>query len=125
VVLGLGLWAVLAFLAVFNAGHVALRWWALRAGWTHGVHVAAALHHPFLRRASAWSGPAMGLAVGAALPLAAAYLGAPFTGWARGALVATAVVAIALLWSGRGRLSGLRLGLGLLTIAAAAGWVWR
>jgi hypothetical protein len=40
-------------------------------------------------------------------------------------LVATAVAAIALLWSGRGRLTGPRLGLGLLTIAAAAAWVWR
>src|SRR5256885_10613212 len=35
--LGLGLSAILGFLVLFNAGHVALRWWALRAGWTHGM----------------------------------------------------------------------------------------
>jgi len=40
--LGAGLWAVGAFLVVYNAGHVALRWWALRAGWEHGVQVVTA-----------------------------------------------------------------------------------
>src|SRR5205085_2282072 len=43
VALGLGFPAILGFLVVFNAGHVALRWWALRAGWTHGVRVAVAM----------------------------------------------------------------------------------
>jgi len=125
VALGLGLWAILAFLVVYNAGHVALRWWALRAGWAHGVRVAAALHHPLLRRASAWSGPAMALATGAALPLAATYLGGTFAGWARGGLVLTAVSGFALLWWRRGTLTGLRLGLGLLAAATLAGALWR
>jgi len=122
--LGLGLWAVLGFLVVYNAGHVALRWWALSAGWTHGVRVAAALHHPFLRRASAWSGPAMALTVGAALPLAARFLASGFTGWARGALAVTAAAGFLLLWWRRGRLTGLRFGLALLALAAFAEWVW-
>src|SRR5204862_8347654 len=51
VALGLGLSAILGFLVLFNAGHVALRWWALRAGWTHGGHVAVALRQPLLQRA--------------------------------------------------------------------------
>src|SRR2546422_1527417 len=79
--------AVLGFLVVYNVGHVALRWWALRAGWTHGVRVAVALHQPFLQRAAAWSGPAMALVIGAALPLSAAYLAGPFPAWARGVLL--------------------------------------
>ncbi|MGH7569740.1 MAG: PTS system mannose/fructose/sorbose family transporter subunit IID [Gemmatimonadales bacterium] len=125
VALGLGLGAMLGFLVVYNAGHVALRWWALRAGWAHGVRVAKALHEPLLRRASAWSGPAMALVVGAALPLAAEYLGGTFTGWAPGALVAATVAGFALLWWRRGRLTGLRFGLALLAAAALVGWAWR
>src|SRR2546422_542378 len=40
IALGAGWVAVAAFLIVYNIGHVALRWWALKAGWTHGVHVS-------------------------------------------------------------------------------------
>jgi len=125
VALGLGMGAILGFLVVYNVGHVALRWWALRAGWTHGVRVAAALHQPLLQRAAAWSGPAMALVVGAALPLSTGYLAAGFTGWARGLLFGAAAAGCALLWWGRGRLTGLRYGLALLAVAALAGWVWR
>src|SRR5439155_1065631 len=111
VALGLGMDAVLGFLVVYNVGHVALRWWALRAGWTHGVRVAVALHQPFLQRAAAWSGPAMALVIGAALPLSAAYLAGPFPAWARGVLLGAAAVGGAILLWWRGRLSGLRYGL--------------
>ena len=125
VALGLGMNAVLGFLIVYNVGHVALRWWALRAGWAHGVRVAVALHQPFVQRAAAWSGPAMALVIGAALPLSAAYLAGPFPGWARGVLLAAAAVGCALLWWWRGKLTGLRYGLTLLAVAALAGWIWR
>jgi PTS system mannose-specific IID component len=125
VALGLGVWAVIAFLVVYNAGHVALRWWALRAGWTHGVRVAAALHQPVLQRAAALAGPAMACAVGAALPLVARYLSGPFAGWPRSALAAAAAAGFALLWWRRGTLTGLRFGLALLALAALAGWLWR
>ncbi len=116
---------MLGFLIVYNVGHVALRWWALRAGWAHGVRVAVALHQPFLQRAAAWSGPAMALVIGAALPLSAAYLAGPFPGWARGVLLAAAALGCALLWWWRGKLTGLRYGLALLAVAALAGWIWR
>jgi len=116
---------VLGFLVVYNVGHVALRWWALRAGWTHGVRVAVALHQPFLQRAAAWSGPAMALVIGAALPLSAAYLAGPFPAWARGVLLGAAAVGGAILLWWRGRLTGLRYGLALLAVAALAGWIWR
>src|SRR5205807_1602376 len=118
VALGLGMDAVLGFLVVYNVGHVALRWWALRAGWAHGVRVAVALHQPFLQRAAAWSGPAMALAIGAALPLSAAYLAGAFPGWARGVLLAAAGLGCALLGGWRGKRTRLRDGEALLALVA-------
>ncbi len=115
VALGLGLPAILVFLVIYNAGHVALRWWALRAGWRYGARVAVALREPLLQRATAQAGPAMALAVGAALV---------FLGWWRAALAVVAVGGFALLWWGRATLTGLRLGLVLLAVAALAGWLW-
>jgi mannose PTS system EIID component len=123
VALGLGLRAIAAFLVVYNAGHVALRWWALRAGWRHGVGVAAALRQPFLQRATALSGPAMALVLGAALPITARYLSGGFLGWSRVALAVVAAGGFALLWWLRSRLTGLRFGLVLLALAALAGWL--
>jgi PTS system mannose-specific IID component len=124
VALGFGLPAILGFLVVYNVGHVALRWWALRAGWQYGARVALALREPVLQRATALSGPAMALVVGAALPLVAQYLSAGFLGWSRGALVAVAGGGFALLWWARVRLTGLRFGLVVLALAALAGWLW-
>ena len=80
VALGLGLPAILGFVVVYNVGHVALRWWALRAGWTYGARVAQALREPLLQRATALSGPAMALIIGAALPLVAQHLSGAFFG---------------------------------------------
>ena len=124
VALGLGLSAIVAFVVVYNIGHVALRWWALRAGWRYGAQVAQALREPLLQRATALSGPAMALVVGAALPLVAQYLSTAFVGWARVALAGVVAGGFALLWWQRARLTGVRLGLGFLALAALAGWLW-
>jgi PTS system mannose-specific IID component len=124
IALGAGWVAVAAFLLVYNAGHVALRWWALRAGWRLGTRVGAALHAPVLQRATALALPAMALMTGFALPLVAHTLAAPFTGWERGALAAAAVSGFLLLQWLRGALDGLRLGLAFLALALAAGWLW-
>lgn len=124
VALGAGWWGVGAFLVVYNIGHVALRWWALKAGWTHGTRVGAALHHPFIQKAGSLLGPAMALAVGAALPLTASSLAGDFESWARTALAVVAAVSFLLLrWRGD-RVSGLRLALGLAAVALIVGWVW-
>ena len=124
VALGAGWGAVATFLIVYNIGHVALRWWALHAGWTHGIRVSTALHHPVLHRATALLGPAMAFAVGVALPLAARFLAAPFPRWGQLAAVITAGVAFLLLrWRGD-RLSGLRVALGLAAVALVVGWIW-
>jgi mannose PTS system EIID component len=124
VALGQGLAAILGFLLVYNVGHVALRWWALRAGWRYGARVAVALREPALQRATALAGPAMALAVGTALPLVVVYLSGTFHGAWRAALALVAVGGFALLRWQRTRLTGLRLGLLLLAVAALVGWLW-
>jgi PTS system mannose-specific IID component len=124
IALGAGWSAALAFLVVYNVGHVALRWWALRAGWEHGARVGLALHHPLLQRGSAILAPAMAAAVGAALPLSAQYLAAPFAIWARGLLAATAAVGFVLLRLLPERLTGLRLSLLLAALALTVGSLW-
>ncbi|PYP18821.1 MAG: hypothetical protein DMD54_04395 [Gemmatimonadetes bacterium] len=124
VALGGGWIAVVSFLIVYNIGHVALRWWALKAGWTHGARVSVALHHPVLLKATATLGPAMALAVGFALPITAQYLAAPFGSWTRLALALAAVVAFLMLRVFGDRLNGLRFALGLSALALIAGWIW-
>ncbi|HEX4629016.1 MAG TPA: PTS system mannose/fructose/sorbose family transporter subunit IID, partial [Gemmatimonadales bacterium] len=124
VALGHGLAAILGFLLVYNVGHVALRWLALRAGWRYGARVAVALREPVLQRATALSAPAMAVAVGAALPLVARYLSGTVQGGWRVGLAGVAVGGFGLLWWQRTRLTGLRLGLLLLAMAALAGLLW-
>ena len=122
---GLGWWSVVGFLALYNAGHVGLRWWALRAGWARGMRVADALRQPFLQRAGVVVEPGMALAMGAALPLAAGYLGGPFPGWARLAVVGVAGLGVVLLRWRRLALTGLRFGLGIVALGLVVGWAWR
>lgn len=125
VALGLGWGAIIGFLVLYNIGHVSLRWWALRAGWTYGLRVADALRQPFLRRIGAVVAPAMAVATGAALPLAAGYLGGPFPSWAKALLAGAAVAGVLLLQWRRLRLTGLRLGLVFACAGLVVGWVWR
>ena len=122
--LGAGWVAVAGFFFVYNIGHVALRWWALKAGWTHGTRVSVALHHPVLQKTGAVLGPAMALAVGAALPLTAAYLSAPFDSWARLALAIVAGLSFLALRLRGDRLNGLRLSLVIAALALIAGVLW-
>src|SRR5207244_9003300 len=117
---GLGLPGILGFIVVYNVGHVALRWWALRAGWTYGAGVAQALREPLLQRATALSGPAMALVVGAALPLVAQYLSSALVGWARLALAGVVAGGLAVVWWQRAGLTGRRRGRALL----APGRLW-
>ncbi|PYO93815.1 MAG: hypothetical protein DMD62_08230 [Gemmatimonadetes bacterium] len=124
IALGAGWIAVAAFLCVYNIGHVALRWWALKAGWTHGTRVSVALHHPMLQKAGAVLGPAMAFAVGAALPLTAAFLSGPFDAWARIALAIVAALSFILLRLRGDRVNGLRLSLAVAALALVAGVLW-
>jgi len=125
VALGAGWIAVGVFLLVYNIGHVGLRWWALKAGWTHGTRVSVALHNPVLQKAGAVLGPAMAFAVGAALPLTAAYLSGPFDSWARVALAVVAALSFVALRLRGDRLNGLRLSLGLAAVALVVAVLWQ
>ncbi|HEV8380648.1 MAG TPA: PTS system mannose/fructose/sorbose family transporter subunit IID [Gemmatimonadales bacterium] len=125
IALGGGWIAVAGFLIVYNIGHVALRWWALNAGWTYGARVSVALHSPLLQKALALLGPAMAFAVGFALPLAARFLAVPFPRWGQLAAVVTAgLVFLALRWRSD-RLNGLRVALGLSAVALVVGLIWQ
>jgi len=125
VALGFGWWGVVGFLIVYNIGHIALRFWALEAGWTHGLDVASALRHPALQRSGALVGPAMALAMGAALPLVAAYLGGAFAPAVRLILAAAVGLGVLLLRFRPLGLTGLRLGLVYAAIGLVLGWIWR
>lgn len=88
---------VLLFLGVYNTGHVALRLWALHAGWRDGLRVAQALGNPVLRQGPAHVARLTALVAGIALPVAAqgiigpgrALLGGVLAAVAAGALIVT------------------------------------
>ena len=121
--LGAGWLAVAAFLVVYNVGHIALRWWALRAGWEHGARVAAALHAPGLQRAARLIAPAMAFAAGLALPAGGAALSAHVPSWSYVDLVIAALAGGTLLWWRRSVLDGARLGFVAAVVALLAGVV--
>jgi PTS system mannose-specific IID component len=58
------------FLLLYNAGHLWLRWWALRVGFERGLRVADSLAHPILRRGPQYLGAAAALIAGISIPLA-------------------------------------------------------
>jgi mannose PTS system EIID component len=94
VALGAQWWVVLiAFLAVYNAGHVALRWWALRFGAAHGKHVGEELRKTPVQKAQRMLDATGALLVGALLPL---FIARPvLPGW--GGAVWTLALAVAAL----------------------------
>ena len=124
-VLGAGAAAVVGFLVVYNAGHVGLRWWALRAGWDHGMRVAAALHAPALQRAARLTAPAMAFAAGLALSAGGAALSGVEPEWARAVFIGVAVAGLGLLSWLRTTLDGARLGLAATVLALAVGGLVR
>ncbi len=94
---GLGLspaGVVLLFLGVYNVGHVALRLWALNAGWRDGLRVAQALGNPVLRQGPAHVARMTALVAGIALPVAAQGIIGPGRALLGGVLAAVAVGAL-------------------------------
>jgi PTS system mannose-specific IID component len=87
-------WTVVAFLVLYNAGHLALRAWGLRVGLARGLQVAQALGHPVLRQGPQWIGQAAALIGGAALPLALARAIGPGRTLLGGVLVAVVAGAV-------------------------------
>jgi mannose PTS system EIID component len=63
-------WTVLAFLGIYNLGHLALRIWGLHVGFSRGLQVSQALGTPVLRQGPTWVSRAGALLAGVAIPLA-------------------------------------------------------
>jgi mannose/fructose/N-acetylgalactosamine-specific phosphotransferase system component IID len=124
IALGSGAWAILAFLLIYNLGHVALRWWALQAGWTAGTGVVGALRHPVLQRSLGVVLPAMALVSGFCLPLATRWLAQGMPSRAALAFLGVAAAGLVVLrrWP---RVTGLRFGLLAIGLGTLMGAVWR
>jgi PTS system mannose-specific IID component len=120
--LGGGVWVVGVFLVLYNAVHVAVRVWGLKAGWRDGLGVAAALSGPALRKAGEVVGPAAGLLLGAALPLALVWQleAAPVAAAAGAGALVVALIASRL----AGRLSGTETAGLVLVVVALGGLLW-
>jgi mannose/fructose/N-acetylgalactosamine-specific phosphotransferase system component IID len=78
VTLGAGLWAIVAFLLVYNGVRIWTAVWSLRTGLTAGMDVGAAIGRSWVPKAAAAVGPTAGFGVGLALPLVAAWYLRPF-----------------------------------------------
>jgi PTS system mannose-specific IID component len=90
--LGAPWWVVVfTFLAIYNAGHVALRWWSFRFGFRHGKHVGEELRKTPVQKAQHALDFAGALLVGLLLPLLIARPALP--GWGGAIFVAALVVA--------------------------------
>lgn len=61
---------VALFLVTYNVGHVTLRAWGLKVGFSQGTEVAKSLASPLLRRAPEWIDRAGALLAGIAVPTA-------------------------------------------------------
>ena len=92
IALGASWWvALLAFLLIYNAGHVGLRGWSFQFGLRHGKHVGEELRKTPLQQAQHWLDFAGAALVGALLPLMIAR--PAFPGW--GGALWTAALAVA------------------------------
>ncbi len=92
--LGLGPAGVLlVFIGTYNAGHLALRAWALEAGWRAGLRIASVLGAPIFRQGPVVMARVMAVVAGVAIPLAVArVVGAR-------PIALTAALGVALLWT--------------------------
>jgi PTS system mannose-specific IID component len=98
------------FLLLYNAGHLALRGWALHVGLQRGLLVAQALGGPVLRRGPQWLSQGAAFVGGAALPLALRRVIGPGR-TLLGVVVVAVVVGAMLLTRLYGRIEGWRLAL--------------
>lgn len=105
------------FLGLYNAGHLALRVWGLRVGWTHGLGVASSLGNPVLRAGPAHVARAAAAAAGVAIPLSVARVLDASNGLLAGVLLAAAVAAVILVRL-HGKVEGWKLALILIALFA-------
>ena len=112
---GSALAVVGTFLLLYNAGHLALRAWALHIGLSLGLNVASALGNPVLRRGPQYIACAAALVAGFALPMALQRITGPGRALA-GGIVGASLVGILILAGLRERAEGWRIALGVLAV---------
>ncbi|MBI4421697.1 MAG: PTS system mannose/fructose/sorbose family transporter subunit IID [Gemmatimonadetes bacterium] len=113
------------FLVLYNAVHLALRTWALAAGWRSGLQVARALASPLLQWGLRLAGPLGAAAVGFSLPLVWTWLIGGLAPSVQAGTASVAAVGAALtLWLAP-TLGGLRFGLGVAGLTVLVAWLWR
>jgi mannose PTS system EIID component len=118
-----GVWAVVAFLALYNVMHVWLRVWGLTVGWRAGTGVAGALASPGLQRALELVAPLAALLVGAALPAVLGWY--PFRArWEIFAGAAAALLFAEVVRLLQGRATGLVVAAFALAVVMAVGMLW-
>lgn len=113
------------FFVLYNALHLALRWWGIVVGWHLGFRVASALGAPALQLGLRLAGPLASGAVGLALPIAGAWLALDFAPPTRIGVLAVCVAGVAV-----GRwllpsLGGTRAGMAMVALAALVALAWR
>ena len=108
---------VILFLALYNAGHIALRVWGLETGWRRGLGMAAALGNPLLRQAPPHIARAAALVAGFAVPLALDNIIGPGRGLFGAVLIGSAIGALVLIRL-HGRAEGWPIALVLLALFA-------
>ncbi len=116
---------VVTFLVLYNVVHVGLRCWGLSVGWRTGMGVAGALGSRVVHAGLRVGAVAALFAIGVALPLVASWLMQEFGASERLAAAAIAAVGLLLARVLVPRVSGVKLGLGLVLTALVAGVAWR
>jgi len=114
---------VVSFLVLYNGVHLALRCWGLWAGWHGGIRVAEKLSAPVFKLGLRVVGPLAALSLGLALPTVIAWLARDYDWGGSVGVGIVALVGVAFarwIWP---TLGGMRFGLLVVALAAAAGWV--
>lgn len=111
------IFVLILFLALYNAGHLALRVWGLHVGWTRGLGVASALANPVLRQGPTHLARAAAATAGIALPLTAARLLGHHVALLGVVLGSSAIAAVVLIRL-HGRVEGYKLALVLVALFA-------
>jgi mannose PTS system EIID component len=123
VALSAGFWAVVAFLVLYNAMHVWLRAWGLKAGFRSGVKVAGALAAPGLQRALEIVAPVAAFVVGGALVSVLAWIPVQRR-WETLAGAAAALLFAGVVRAIQPRATGMVVAGGVLAAVLAVGVLW-
>ena len=122
VIAGLGVWAILAVLLLYNALRLATGIWALKTGLANGMRVGTAIGDSWLPRVATPAGLVAGLVVGLAVPLAADWLLEPEGLQAVGVTGLTLLAGLGAAWKLGPRITAVRFGLVAIGLALILAW---